>query len=135
MVISDTGNHINEAKSQEKMVKPKSIPARLPLGRQGDPSVSESIARALWDTPSTSAALVGGVLTVGASVLTVGVSVLTCVSSGFILMSEATVPMHTAHFTAGQQAIDVEYDEEDDLVFIFHPETQLRPPYDGNDVD
>lgn len=158
MVIRDAGNHINEAKSQEKMSEtksvPTSVPARLPLGRQGDPSVSESIVRALWDTPSTATALVGGVLSAGASVLTFGATAITVtatvvstglsvsatglsvVASGFILVSEATVPMHTAHFTAGQQAIMAEYDEEgEDLVFVFHPEPRLMHPYDADDMD
>jgi hypothetical protein len=158
MVISSAGNHINEAKSQEKMSEPKSVPssvpARLPLGRQGDPSISESIARALWDTPSAATALVGGVLSAGASVLTCSATAITVtatviatglsasatglsvVASGFILVSEATVPTHTAHFTAGQQAITAEYEEEDeDFVFVFHPDPRLMHPYDADDMD
>jgi hypothetical protein len=163
MVNSDARNYTNEAKnqermsettSQEKMSKPKSVHARLPLGRQGDPSIPDSIVRAIWDTPSTAAALVGGVLSVGASVLTCSATAITVaatvvstgltvsatglsvVASGFILVSEATVPMHTAHFTAGQQAITAEYEEEDeDFVFVFHPEPRLKHPYDADDMD
>ena len=130
-----------------------SLHARLPLGRQGDPSVSESIGRALWDTPSTVTALVGYVLSAGASVLTcsataitvtatvvatglsVGATGLSVVASGFTLVSEATIPMHTAHFTAGQHAITAEYEDADDLVFVFHPKPLLMRPYDADDMD
>jgi hypothetical protein len=125
----------------------KSVPTRFPLGRQGDPNVSESIVCALWDTPSAATAFVGGVLYAGASVLTCSATAATVLATGlsasaaglsvvaskFILVSEATVPTHTAHFTAGQIALCSEY-EDDDYVHISHPITLIEQ-FEANSVD